>query len=236
MLTGTSLTLTIPGVIISLMGANIIDDNFTPLQIEAHLGSPISVAVTVFAIIVVILGMYACETGRKKDPSNDIALLGRVCAGAMVAGWYTLLLKTFLELILFGGKHGFSSLNPYIPFLISIVVLILCVAILKVAIVSAALKSYHILLYTPLYQSIALLVTAFFGVLYYDEFNDERLHEVKASLYTYCFGLLLVVIGVGLPAAKYDPYIHGGGEDDDAVEKQGLMEEGIFERTGRTSG
>ena len=100
---------------------------------------------------------------------------------------------------------------------------------------SAALKSYHIMLYTPLYQAIALLVTAFFGVLYYDEFSDTRLYEVKASLYTYCFGLLLVVIGVGLTAAKYDPYIHGGGEDPDLAEKQGLMEEGTFERSGRNT-
>jgi hypothetical protein len=136
LLTGASIVLIIPGIIIALIGADILDPDYTPLQLESLLGSPLAVSTTVIGLILLILGMYGCDVGRRKDAANDVALIGRVAAGAVVAAWYTLLLKTLLELFNYGALHGYDQLGVYTAFVVTVVLLIIFMAVLKVAIVS----------------------------------------------------------------------------------------------------
>ena len=113
-------------------------------------------------------------------------------------------------------------------FVVGTVLLICSVAVAKVQIISAALKLYHHVLFTPIYQAITLLLTGVFGIIYLHEFEVSRVQEAKAQLYLYCLGLGLVFVGVFLPSFKFDPYLHVLEESDilDPLEKNSLMEEG----------
>ena len=74
---------------------------------------------------------------------------------------------------------------------------LLFLGILKVRYVVVLLKTYHALLFLPLYQGATYLAVALFGVLYFDELSAARLAESHASLPWYLLSLVLVILGVG---------------------------------------
>lgn len=139
-----------------------------------------------------------------------------------------MLLKVLLEIVIFASKFGGDFLATETVFVICIVLLVCTVAVVKVQIISASLKLYHHVLFTPMYQAVAFLLTGIFGIIYLDEFEVSRVREAEAQLYVYCLGLGLVFVGVFLPSFKYDPYLHVLEDSDllDPLEKTSLMEEG----------
>ena len=141
-LTAVSIALIIPGLIIALVGADIIDAPYSPGALYGMLTSSVAVMTTLTGAMFVCVGMLGCSVGRRKDAVSDLALYGRVLAGATVAAWYTMLLKCVLELAYFWGKYGSDSEASMVGFIIFLFVLIIAAAVLKVTIVSGVVKNF----------------------------------------------------------------------------------------------
>lgn len=227
-ITAASIVLTTIGVVISVIASNQVDPEYTPADLSARMFHPGAIVNTVFFTVLIVVCLYGCPRVVKRSISGtDMTFIGEVIAGAITAAMYTLLLKLVLEIIIYGSTYGSESLRPEAGFITLCIILIAVLAIVKVRIVSSSLKQYHVVLYTPIYQALSILLTAIFGVTYLDEFGANRIAVADGSVVLYIVGIVLVLLGVGISSTKFDPYVHVVDDDgDDGVEKESLMEEG----------
>jgi hypothetical protein len=165
-ISASSIILIIPGIIIALIGADIIDLRYTPHQLNLVFQSVGTILIAVVSIGCIIVGLFACQVGRKKDAPMDVALYGRVLASATAAAWYTLLFKAVLEVVFFLDKYGSAELAGESAFFTILVILLVGVGIMKVSIVSMSLNSFHVLLFTPLFQVTCFYIFVFIFIMY----------------------------------------------------------------------
>ena len=102
----------------------------------------------------------------------DAALFGRVASGAVLSAWYTLALKVTLELSLFFFRNGLDELETLttgsFAFQVGRIIaglwycigILVFLAIVKVRYVVVLLKTYHALLFLPLYQAASFCTVA----------------------------------------------------------------------------
>merc|ERR1711991_483538 len=230
-ITAASIVMTAIGIVISVIASNQVDPEYTPADLSTRMLHPGSIVNTVFFIVLVSICLHGCPRVVRRQTNTDMTFVGEVIAGAITAAMYTLLLKLVLEIIIYGCTYGSNSLRSEAGFITTCFILIAIVAIVKVRIVSSSLKHYHVVLYTPIYQALSILLTAIFGITYLDEFEASRISVADGSVVLYVVGLVLVLLGVSISSSKFDPYVHVVDEDGDnsAVEKQGLMEEGEYD-------
>ena len=126
----------------------------------------------------------------------------------IVAASFISLLKLCTEALLYTIRNGPNELIEEKWFFTCVVLALFSVWVFRIRLISKTLKYYHHSLFMPLYQSTSLSMTAAFGIIYFNEFSENRQLAVHASLLQYSLGLTLVTIGSGLKATRFNPYTH----------------------------
>ena len=237
MLTLFNIGCTCAGISLMLTLANITDVKYTPDTVEQVFTEMDAIATTTASAVIVLVVLCCTKPDENGFSGYDAAFIGRAVCGAIFSAWYTVTLKIVLEFTLFLFRNGIDGLDlvchppddggtkkcRYIDIACLFVALIF-LGILKVRYVVVILRTYHALLFLPLYQGCTFLMVALFGVLYFDELSQSRLIESNASLPWYLLSLVLVIVGVGSSGVKYDPHLHAISDDDMYDENEGLLD------------
>lgn len=217
--------LTVTGIAIMAVFANVSDIKYSPFTLEAAVEAPISIVTTTLGLFLIVCTFCCCTPDESSIGNYDLPLVGRVFSGAILSAWYTVSLKLTLELGLFFFRNGFNAMvGKVVTEIVFLQIILFVLGIVKVRYVVSILQSYHALQFLPLYQGATYIVVASYGILYFDELNATRLNESEASLPWYLLSLTLVVVGVGSSGIKYDPHLHAITDDDVYDEAEGLLD------------
>ena len=235
MLTIFNLGCTCAGITLMLTLANISDVKYSPDSIEEVFSEMDAMATTIVSALLVVIVLCCTKPDEAGFNGYDVPFVGRVVCGGIFSAWYTVTLKIVLEFTLFFFRDGIDNLDfichedtsevkcRYVDVACLFIALIF-LGVLKVRYVVVILRTYHALLFLPLYQGCTFLIVALFGVLYFDELSEPRLVESQASLPWYLLSLVLVIVGVGSSGVKYDPHLHAITDDDIYDENEGLLD------------
>ena len=212
--TAASMGCIVVGIVVSLIGVNFIDGQYSVQGLQELFLRKEPVIFTAIIVAAMVTGKLML-----KHHVTDIAtMLYSAFCSAMSAGWFNLAIKSISEIIKYAFLYGIkSSSNVKKPFLWCLIGSIPVLGMIKLRTVTRSLTDYHPLLFLPVYQGFMVGANALCGMLYFDDMNDDRMRGTRASVATYVLGLALVCTGISGLSHRY----YSGGAADDKLSAEG---------------
>lgn len=215
-----SLLVCFVGLSLAIIGSEIADVDYSLRNLE-------SLYLRTSAIIFSSSGVIFLVVPRLFLPgkSNELGifdLIYRVVSSALLASWYGVFLKAFVEATMYMFIYGGEDLENHVVAAFVIVLLGLVFGLSKLRFISYSQQFFHPLLFQPLFHSLSVLLHVLCGILYFRELSVKYTRgHLEDHLY-FC-GIAALVVGLAVISMEYDPSVNFL-EEKDEPEKDGLLE------------
>ena len=242
-ITMACLALVFLGTLMSILGANLSDEEYSfeilrPMFLDK---TSVIMSVTLFAFIFTCreflrntasASSFSSHSGQELREfsafSGTIGLVYLSLSSAIFAGWFSTAVKTSVEILKYAFLHGLKLHLFRHPGIYLLALSLPAFGIPKMKYTWFALSVFHPLQFMPLYQSATIAANAICGLVYYQDFDSRRIVGSRVYPALYFLGLGMICAGLAAMTFRYNPAKHfpsstAAVDTDGFDEAQGLL-------------